>query len=76
MGNSSFQIMEKVGRRNRLVKHLGTTRNSLEENQLKELGQQFWIVNELNQENCHFLTAGTTKIAWEEFLSNLSLYLL
>lgn len=40
-GNISFQIMEKVGRKNRLIKHLGTARNSLEESQLEELGQQF-----------------------------------
>lgn len=33
--------MEKVGRKNRVVKHLGTARNSLEENQLTILGQQF-----------------------------------
>jgi len=33
--------MEKVGRKNRVIKHLGTARNSLEENQLTDLGQQF-----------------------------------
>ena len=40
-GNHIFQVMEKVGRQNRLIKHLGTARNSLEGNQLTELGQQF-----------------------------------
>lgn len=36
-----MQILEKVNRRNRLVKHLGTGRNELEISQLKQQAQDF-----------------------------------
>ena len=63
--------MEKVGRRNRLVKHLGTARNSLEENQLKELGQQFLDSERIKSGKLSLFDSRYNKNSWEEFLSNL-----
>lgn len=70
-GNVSFQIMEKLGRRNRLVKHLGTARNSLEENQLKELGQQFLDNKRIKSGKLSLFDSRYDKNFWEEFLSKL-----
>ena len=70
-GNVSFQIMEKVGRRNRLIKHLGTARNSLEENQLKELGQQFLDNQRIKSGKVSLFDSRYDKNSWEEFLSKL-----
>lgn len=40
-GNIQIQVVEKIERNNRVVKHLGTARNSLELQQLSEQAQQF-----------------------------------
>ena len=71
VGNVSFQIMEKIGRRNQLIKHLGTARNSLEENQLKELGQQFLDNQRVKSGKLSLFDNRYDKNSWEEFLSKL-----
>ena len=40
-GRIQIQVVEKVKRNNRVVKHLGTARNSLEEQQLTMLARQY-----------------------------------
>ncbi len=40
-GNIQIQVVEKIERNNKVVKHLGTARNSLELQQLSEQAQQF-----------------------------------
>jgi len=70
-GNISFQIMEKVERKNRLVKHLGTARNLLEENQLKESGQQFLNSQRIKSGKLSLFDSRYDKNFWEEFLSKL-----
>ena len=40
-GNVQIQVVEKVERNNRVIKHLGTARNSLEIRQLSDQAQQF-----------------------------------
>ena len=63
--------MEKVGRRNRLVKHLGTARNSLEENQLTELGQQFLDNERIKSGKLSLFDSRYTKNSWEKLLAKL-----
>jgi len=63
--------MEKAGRKNRVVKHLGTARNSLEENQLAELGQQFLDDKRLKSGRLSLFDSRYDKNSWEEFLSKL-----
>ena len=70
-GNISFQVVEKVGRRNRLVKHLGTARNSLEENQLTELGQQFLDNERIKSGKLSLFDSRYTKNSWEKLLAKL-----
>jgi hypothetical protein len=40
-GNVQVQVIKKIERNNRVVKHLGTARNNLETQQLITLAQQF-----------------------------------
>lgn len=40
-GNTQVQVVEKVNRKNKVVKHLGTARNTLEVKQLTALAQQY-----------------------------------
>lgn len=40
-GNIQVQVVEKINRNNRVVKHLGTARNNLEIQQLTTLAQRF-----------------------------------
>lgn len=40
-GNTQIQVVEKIKRSNRVIKHLGTARNNLEIQQLTALAQQF-----------------------------------
>lgn len=63
--------MEKVGRKNHLIKHLGTARNSLEENQLVELGQRFLDNERLKSGKLSLFDSRYDKNSWEEFLSKL-----
>jgi len=70
-GNVSFQIMEKAGRRNRFIKHLGMARNSLEENQLTEIGQQFLDSERIKSGKLSLFDSRYDKNSWEEFLSKL-----
>lgn len=63
--------MEKAGRRNRLVKHLGTARNPLEENQLIHLGQQFLDNERIKSGKLSLFDSRYDKNSWEEFLSKL-----
>ncbi len=70
-GNISFQVMKKVGRRNRVVKHLGTARNSFEESQLARLGQQFLDNERIKSGKLSLFDSRYDKNSWEEFLSKL-----
>ncbi|MDP2750948.1 MAG: hypothetical protein Q8O89_09025 [Nanoarchaeota archaeon] len=63
--------MKKVGRRNRLFKHLGTARNSLEESQLAKLGQQFLDSERIKSGKLSLFDSRYDKNSWEEFLSKL-----
>jgi hypothetical protein len=63
--------MEKRGRKNYLVKHLGTARNSFEENQLKELGQQFLDNQRIKSGKLSLFDSRYDKNSWEELLSKL-----
>jgi transposase len=40
-GHTAIQVVKKVGRRNRMVKHIGTARSPLELSQLKERAQSY-----------------------------------
>lgn len=71
VGNTTFQVMEKTGRENRLVKHLGTARNSLEENQLKKLGQEFLDDQRIKSGKLSLFDNRYDKSFLEEFLSKL-----
>jgi len=48
-GNTVFQVVKKVKRKNCIVKHLGTARNDLEKQQLLELGQAYLDRERLKQ---------------------------
>lgn len=63
--------MEKVERKNRLVKHLGTARNFLEENQLTKAGQQFLDNERIKSGKLSLFDSRYDKNSWEEFLSKL-----
>jgi len=63
--------MEKAGRRNRFIKHLGMARNSLEENQLTEIGQQFLDSERIKSGKLSLFDSRYDKNSWEEFLSKL-----
>lgn len=63
--------MEKVGRKNRLVKHLGTARNLLEENQLIRLGQLFLDNQRIKSGKPSLFDSRYDRNSREEFLSNL-----
>lgn len=70
-GTISFQVMEKVERRNRLIKHLGTARNSLEVNQLVNLSRQFLDSQRIKSGKLSLFDSRYDKNSWEEFLSKL-----
>ena len=40
-GNTAIQVVQKTGRKNRIVKHIGTARTPLEIHQLKVIAQKF-----------------------------------
>ena len=71
VGNISFQIMKKDGRKNRLIKHLGTARNLLEENQLKKSGQEFLDTQRIRSGKLSLFDNRYDKNSWGEFLSKL-----
>lgn len=63
--------MEKVGRQNRFLKHLGTARNSLEENQLTNLGQQYLDNERIKSGKLSLFDSRYDQTSWEEFLSKV-----
>ena len=63
--------MEKVGRKNHLVKHLGTARNSLEENQLMSLGQHYLDNLRIKSGKLSFFDSRYNQNHWEEIFSKL-----
>ena len=54
-----------------MVKHLGTARNSLEENQLTELGQQFLDNERIKSGKLSLFDSRYTKNSWEKLLAKL-----
>ena len=71
-GNIAFQVVEKIGRKNHVIKHLGTARNQLEEYQLLNLGQQYLDRERLNQGRLSFFDNRYPQTDWEKFLTRFA----
>ena len=71
LGNTVFQVVKKVDRQNRFVKQLGTARNSLEEKQLANLGQQYLDNERIRSGKLSLFDTRYGQNYWEEFLSKL-----
>lgn len=71
-GNTVFQVVKKVGRQNRVVKHLGTARNSLEENQLASFGQQYLDRDRLKEGRLSLFDNRYPQTDWEKFFERFT----
>jgi hypothetical protein len=70
-GNLVFQVMEKIDHKNKVVKHLGTARNTLEENQLEVLGQRYLDEKRIQSGKLSLFDTRYDQSHWETVLSRL-----
>lgn len=70
-GNIQVQVVEKVNRNNKVVKHLGTARNDLEVKQLIAFAQQFIDNVRIKGGRVSFFDTRYTKSELSSFLSRL-----
>src|SRR5271157_4600031 len=70
-GNIQVQIIEKLNRNNRVVKHLGTARNSLEIQQLTTCAQQYIDEARIKSGKISFFDTRYTQSEMSRFLSRL-----
>ncbi len=70
-GNIQIQVVKKVNSNNRLVKHLGTARNSLEVQQLTELARQYIDEVRIKSGKISFFDSKYTQSEMSRFLSHL-----
>lgn len=71
-GNIAFQVVEKIGRKNHVIKHLGTARNQIEGHQLLELGQQYLDRERLKQGKLSLFDNRYPQTDWEKFLTRFA----
>ena len=70
-GNIQVQVIEKIERNNRVVKHLGTARNNLETQQLITLAQQFIDEARIKSGKVSFFDTRYSQSEMSSFLSHL-----
>jgi len=70
-GNIQIQVVKKVNRNNKVVKHLGTARNTIELNELMELAWQYIDNNRIKQGRISFFDNRYSSSEIEKFLSRL-----
>lgn len=70
-GSIQVQVVEKVNRNNKVVKHLGTARNDLEVKQLYSLAQQFIDNARIKSGRVSFFDTRYTKSELSSFFSRL-----
>lgn len=70
-GNTQVQVVEKNGRNNRVVKHLGTARNELETRQLIVLAKQFIDEARIKSGKVSFFDTRYSQSKMSSFLSRL-----
>jgi len=70
-GNIQVQVVEKVNRNNKVIKHLGTARNGLEVKQLYVLAQEFIDNARIKSGKVSFFDNRYTQSELSSFLSRL-----
>lgn len=70
-GNIQVQILEKVNRKNKLIKHLGTARNELELSQLQGQGQNYLDQVRIKSGVISLFDTRYTKTEFEKYLDKL-----
>lgn len=73
-GNTQVQILEKVNRKNKLVKHLGTARNNLELSQLREQGQGYLDQVRVKSGIISLFDTRYTKTEFEKYVERLIIH--
>jgi transposase len=71
-GNTSVQVVKKVGRKNKLIKHIGTAKTPLEIGQLVEKAQHFIDSQRIDSGIISFFDTRYTQTQLQKLLTNLS----